>query len=229
MRVAGRRFVPERTDSADGNINVAASDTSPPCCGMMLRSTPFSPVPLSLAERGVVSKATSGYFPANGKTAYFIGRVLCTRQWITASSLPPPMFTTRGKVGGVVLESQKGSLPQRHSACRRRCRTRAGSAPRASPLQFADGVLLLLLIGQLEGFFLHLKEFYLTPTSPAEMLHNVTLALELLKDEGLLSYPINPEDIVNKDTKSTLRVLYSLFRKHKLKENADSTPRGSPN
>ncbi|XP_046920784.1 gamma-parvin isoform X1 [Lynx rufus] len=95
--------------------------------------------------------------------------------------------------------------------------------------QFADGVLLLLLIGQLEGFFLHLKEFYLTPTSPAEMLHNVTLALELLKDEGLLSYPINPEDIVNKDTKSTLRVLYSLFRKHKLKENADSTPRGSPN
>nr|XP_060515441.1 gamma-parvin [Panthera onca] len=60
-------------------------------------------------------------------------------------------------------------------------------------------------------------------------LHNVTLALELLKDEGLLSYPISPEDIVNKDTKSTLRVLYSLFRKHKLKENADSTPRGSPN
>ncbi|XP_029809886.1 gamma-parvin isoform X3 [Suricata suricatta] len=59
--------------------------------------------------------------------------------------------------------------------------------------QFADGVLLLLLIGQLEGFFLHLKEFYLTPTSPAEMLHNVTLALELLKDEGLLSYPLNPE------------------------------------
>ncbi|XP_078305476.1 gamma-parvin isoform X3 [Panthera onca] len=35
--------------------------------------------------------------------------------------------------------------------------------------QFADGVLLLLLIGQLEGFFLHLKEFYLTPTCPAEM------------------------------------------------------------
>ncbi|XP_032272676.1 gamma-parvin isoform X2 [Halichoerus grypus] len=95
--------------------------------------------------------------------------------------------------------------------------------------QFADGVFLLLLIGQLEGFFLHLKEFYLTPTSPAEMLHNVTLALELLKDEGLLDYPINPEDIVNKDVKSTLRVLYSLFRKHKLQESTDSVPRGSPN
>ncbi|XP_030896600.1 gamma-parvin-like [Leptonychotes weddellii] len=95
--------------------------------------------------------------------------------------------------------------------------------------QFADGVFLLLLIGQLEGFFLHLKEFYLTPTSPAEMLHNVTRALELLKDEGLLDYPINPEDIVNKDAKSTLRVLYSLFRKHKLQESTDSMPRGSPN
>uniref|UniRef100_A0A452SJX6 Gamma-parvin n=1 Tax=Ursus americanus TaxID=9643 RepID=A0A452SJX6_URSAM len=95
--------------------------------------------------------------------------------------------------------------------------------------QFADGVFLLLLIGQLEGFFLHLKEFYITPASPAEMLHNVTLALELLKDEGLLDYPINPEDIVNKDSKSTLRVLYSLFRKHKLKESTDSKPQGPPN
>ncbi|XP_027396354.1 gamma-parvin isoform X1 [Bos indicus x Bos taurus] len=95
--------------------------------------------------------------------------------------------------------------------------------------QFADGVILLLLIGQLEGFFLHLKEFYLTPSSPAEMLHNVTLALELLKEEGLLNYPVNPEDIVNKDAKSTLRVLYSLFRKHKLKESTDGVPQRSPN
>ncbi|XP_023558323.1 gamma-parvin isoform X2 [Octodon degus] len=61
--------------------------------------------------------------------------------------------------------------------------------------QFADGVVLLLLIGQLQGFFLHLKEFYLTPSSPAEMLHNVTLALALLKDEGLLRHPINPEGL----------------------------------
>ncbi|XP_012590555.1 PREDICTED: gamma-parvin [Condylura cristata] len=34
--------------------------------------------------------------------------------------------------------------------------------------QFADGVILLLLIGQLEGFFLHLKEFHLVPSSAAE-------------------------------------------------------------
>ncbi|KAM4881346.1 gamma-parvin [Thomomys bottae] len=95
--------------------------------------------------------------------------------------------------------------------------------------QFADGVFLLLLIGQLEGFFLHLKEFYLTPSSHEEMLHNVTLALELLRDEGLLHSPVSPEDIVNKDTKSVLRVLHSLFSKHKLKTDAAGAPRGTPN
>ncbi|KAI4576061.1 hypothetical protein MJT46_001896 [Ovis ammon polii x Ovis aries] len=36
-------------------------------------------------------------------------------------------------------------------------------------------------------------------------------------------------DIVNKDAKSTLRVLYSLFRKHKLKESTDGVPQRSPN
>ncbi|KAM9230452.1 gamma-parvin [Dugong dugon] len=106
---------------------------------------------------------------------------------------------------------------------------RLGLSVQSLDTQFADGVILLLLIGQLGGFFLHLKEFYLTPSSPAEMLHNVTLALKLLKDEGLLNYPINPEDIVNKDEKSTLRVLYNLFHRHKLKESADGMPRGAPN
>ncbi|XP_046285112.1 gamma-parvin isoform X1 [Marmota monax] len=107
-----------------------------------------------------------------------------------------------------------------------------GLAVQSLNSQFADGVILLLLIGQLEGFFLHLKEFYLTPSSPAEMVslpevHNVTLALELLRDAGLLSHPVSPEDIVNKDPKSTLRVLYSLFCKHKLKASADGTPCGT--
>uniref|UniRef100_UPI004038A673 gamma-parvin n=1 Tax=Callospermophilus lateralis TaxID=76772 RepID=UPI004038A673 len=104
---------------------------------------------------------------------------------------------------------------------------RLGLAVQSLSSQFADGVILLLLIGQLEGFFLHLKEFYLTPSSPAEMVHNVTLALELLRDAGLLSHPVSPEDIVNKDPRSTLRVLYSLFCKHQLKASADGTPCGT--
>lgn len=94
--------------------------------------------------------------------------------------------------------------------------------------QFADGVILLLLIGQLEGFFLHLKEFHLTPNSPAEMLHNVSLALELLKEGGLLDHPVRPEDIVDKDSKSTLRVLYSLFCKHRPKAGPERGPWGAP-
>ncbi|NWZ30839.1 PARVG protein, partial [Asarcornis scutulata] len=36
--------------------------------------------------------------------------------------------------------------------------------------QFADGVLLLLLIGQLEGYFLNLRDFFLTPASTTEMV-----------------------------------------------------------
>ncbi|NXT87488.1 PARVG protein, partial [Anhinga rufa] len=36
--------------------------------------------------------------------------------------------------------------------------------------QFADGVILLLLIGQLEGYFLNLRHFFLTPASTTEMV-----------------------------------------------------------
>lgn len=46
---------------------------------------------------------------------------------------------------------------------------------------------------------------------------------------GLTGRPALPgTDIVNKDSKSTLRVLYSLFCKHKLKDGPDGGPRGPP-
>ncbi|XP_034735366.1 gamma-parvin isoform X1 [Etheostoma cragini] len=81
--------------------------------------------------------------------------------------------------------------------------------------QFADGVILLLLLGQLEGFFIPLYDFHLTPVSPSEMLHNVTLALDLLKDAGLQVASVDPQDIVSQDNIATLKVLYALFKKHK--------------
>ncbi|XP_058500546.1 gamma-parvin isoform X3 [Solea solea] len=84
-------------------------------------------------------------------------------------------------------------------------------------LQFADGVILLLLIGQLEGFFIPLCEFSLTPVNHSEMLHNVTLALDLLSDVGLHLSSVNPQDIVSQDAAATMKVLYALFRKHKEK------------
>uniref|UniRef100_UPI00398F278A gamma-parvin isoform X2 n=1 Tax=Pristiophorus japonicus TaxID=55135 RepID=UPI00398F278A len=46
-------------------------------------------------------------------------------------------------------------------------------------------------------------------------LHNVTFALELLEARGLLKYPVNPEDIVNLDSKATLRILHCLFSQYK--------------
>ncbi|XP_025906177.1 gamma-parvin isoform X1 [Nothoprocta perdicaria] len=84
--------------------------------------------------------------------------------------------------------------------------------------QFADGVILLLLIGQLEGYFLNLRDFFLTPASPTEMLHNVNLALDLLTDGGLLNFSVNSEDVVKGDMKTTLRLLYCLYSKYKTKE-----------
>uniref|UniRef100_A0A8C0YQ09 Parvin, gamma n=1 Tax=Cyprinus carpio carpio TaxID=630221 RepID=A0A8C0YQ09_CYPCA len=59
--------------------------------------------------------------------------------------------------------------------------------------QFADGVILLLLIGQLEGFFIPLCEFFLCPVGSSEMLHNVTLALDLLIDRGLPVQSVDPQ------------------------------------
>ncbi|NXP19233.1 PARVG protein, partial [Scytalopus superciliaris] len=59
--------------------------------------------------------------------------------------------------------------------------------------QFSDGVILLILIGQLEGYFLNLRNFFLTPANATEMLHNVNLALDLLADGGLLNFSVNSE------------------------------------
>ncbi|XP_064372883.1 gamma-parvin isoform X4 [Dromaius novaehollandiae] len=84
--------------------------------------------------------------------------------------------------------------------------------------QFADGVILLLLIGQLEGYFLNLRDFFLTPANTTEMLHNVNLAVDLLTDGGLLNFSVNSEDIVKGDMKTTLRILYCLYSKYKTKE-----------
>ncbi|XP_006127794.2 gamma-parvin isoform X2 [Pelodiscus sinensis] len=84
--------------------------------------------------------------------------------------------------------------------------------------QFADGVFLLLLIGQLGGYFLNLRDFFLNPSSEAEMIHNVNLAVALLTDGGILDFPVNAEDIVKGNMKTTLEVLYCLHSKYKSKE-----------
>ncbi|CAB4061704.1 PARV [Lepeophtheirus salmonis] len=81
--------------------------------------------------------------------------------------------------------------------------------------QFQDGVYLCLLSGLLEGYFIPLHEYSLTPKTFEEKVKNVTLAFDLMQDDGLPRPKARPEDIVNGDLKSTLRVLYNLFTKYK--------------
>ncbi|XP_073975461.1 beta-parvin [Rhodnius prolixus] len=81
--------------------------------------------------------------------------------------------------------------------------------------QFHDGVYLTLLMGLLEGFFVPLYFFHQTPQEFEQKVHNVGFAFQLMQDVGLAKPKARPEDIVNKDMKSTLRVLYNLFIKYK--------------
>ncbi|CAJ0966558.1 unnamed protein product, partial [Ranitomeya imitator] len=81
--------------------------------------------------------------------------------------------------------------------------------------QFADGVYLVLLMGLLEGYFVPLHNFFLTPDSFEQKVVNVSFAFELMQDGGLEKPKPRPEDIVNCDLKSTLRVLYNLFTKYR--------------
>uniref|UniRef100_A0A8B9FQW6 Calponin-homology (CH) domain-containing protein n=1 Tax=Amazona collaria TaxID=241587 RepID=A0A8B9FQW6_9PSIT len=81
--------------------------------------------------------------------------------------------------------------------------------------QFADGVYLVLLMGLLEGYFVPLHSFFLTPDSFEQKVLNVSFAFELMQDGGLEKPKPRPEDIVNCDLKSTLRVLYNLFTRYR--------------
>ncbi|XP_064194070.1 parvin, alpha b [Anguilla rostrata] len=81
--------------------------------------------------------------------------------------------------------------------------------------QFADGVYLVLLMGLLEGYFVPLYNFFLTPENFEQKVHNVSFSFELMQDGGLEKPKPRPEDIVNCDLKSTLRVLYNLFTKYR--------------
>ena len=81
--------------------------------------------------------------------------------------------------------------------------------------QFYDGVYLCLLMGLLEGYFVPLYEFHINPQSLEEKIANVSFAFELMEEAGLPKPKARPEDIVNRDLKSTLRVLYDMFIKYK--------------
>lgn len=59
--------------------------------------------------------------------------------------------------------------------------------------QFHDGVYLVLLMGLLEGFFVPLFDFHLTPQDFDQKVHNVSFAFELMQDVGLAKPKARPE------------------------------------
>uniref|UniRef100_A0A671LCA6 Alpha-parvin-like n=1 Tax=Sinocyclocheilus anshuiensis TaxID=1608454 RepID=A0A671LCA6_9TELE len=81
--------------------------------------------------------------------------------------------------------------------------------------KFADGVYLVLLMGLLEGYFVPLYNFFLIPEHFDHKVHNVSFSFELMQDGNMEKPKPRPEDIVNCDLKSTLRVLYNLFTKYR--------------
>lgn len=72
--------------------------------------------------------------------------------------------------------------------------------------QFHDGVYLTLLMGLLEGFFVPLYSFYLTPQDFEQKVHNVTFAFELMQDIGLPKPKARPEG------KTSLKIIFELFK-----------------
>lgn len=59
--------------------------------------------------------------------------------------------------------------------------------------QFHDGVYLTLLMGLLEGFFVPLYSFHLTPKDFDQKVHNVAFAFELMEEVGLHKPKARPE------------------------------------
>ncbi|KAB0370904.1 hypothetical protein FD755_017313 [Muntiacus reevesi] len=75
--------------------------------------------------------------------------------------------------------------------------------------KFADGVYLVLLMGLLEGYFVPLHSFFLTPDSFEQKVLNVSFAFELMQDGGLEKPKPRPEDGgVGLDWKDQVRLLY---------------------
>lgn len=84
--------------------------------------------------------------------------------------------------------------------------------------QLHDGVYLILLIGLLEGFFVPLYAFNMTPETFEERVKNINLAFNMMKDLNIDIKDTRPEDIANLDLKSTLRITYSLYNRYKYVE-----------
>ena len=96
---------------------------------------------------------------------------------------------------------------------------------------FADGCYLIMLIGQLDGYFVPHYSYHIpgniiinccnfttvlfhSADSDEKKLKNVEIALELIGEAGCKLPPkVRAHDIVHHDVKSTLRVIYCMYEK----------------
>lgn len=81
--------------------------------------------------------------------------------------------------------------------------------------QLDDGVLLIMLMGVLEGYYIP-EYLYHSDTKVFEQkLENCKFLFELIDDAGLPKPNCLPADIANCDLKSVLRIIYTLFSNYK--------------
>ncbi|BHF58551.1 hypothetical protein SprV_0100150300 [Sparganum proliferum] len=78
----------------------------------------------------------------------------------------------------------------------------------------SDGVLLILLMGLLEGYFVPLHCYHPMPSTDAMRLSNINLAFDLIRAAELPEPMERPEDIALGDSKAILRLLYSIYSRY---------------
>ncbi|XP_065194203.1 gamma-parvin-like [Sycon ciliatum] len=82
-------------------------------------------------------------------------------------------------------------------------------------LDLHDGLLLIHLLSVLGGYYVPICEYHPKPISQLQKVTNMGLVFQLMVSEGL---PVRgvPDDVVNRDVKTTMRIMYAIFSKFKL-------------
>lgn len=78
--------------------------------------------------------------------------------------------------------------------------------------QMHDGVYLIILAGYLSNYFVPLARYNIGPETDEEKMDNIYFAFTLMESTGLVTDNWRASDIVRKDQKTILRVLYDLFQ-----------------
>lgn len=78
-------------------------------------------------------------------------------------------------------------------------------------LQLHDGVYIILLMGCLGGFYVPMNQYHLTPINDDMKVRNAEVCIELLEKLGLARDGIYPREIVTKNLKAIIRILYVLY------------------